>query len=126
MEASATIKYVRLSPQKARLVIDLIRGKKAAEALSILGYAKSEHKGIKRLGHTKKRAAYDIAKALFSAIANAEQKSENVDVDELVVKKAFGDDGPRMKRIRPAPQGRAFRYQRRMSHITVVVEQPER
>ena len=125
MEASATIKYVRLSPQKARLVIDLIRGKKAAEALSILGYTKSEHKGIKRLGHTKKRAAYDIAKALFSAIANAEQKSENVDVDELVVKKAFVDDGPRMKRIRPAPMGRAYRYQRRMSHITVVVEQPE-
>jgi large subunit ribosomal protein L22 len=125
MEASATIKYVRLSPQKARLVIDLIRGKKAPEALSILGYAKSEHKGVKRLGHTKKRAAYDIAKALFSAIANAEQKSDNVDVDQLVVKKAYVDDGPRMKRIRPAPMGRAYRYQRRMSHITVVVEQPE-
>jgi large subunit ribosomal protein L22 len=125
MEASATIKYVRISPQKARLVIDLIRGKKAAEALNILGYAKAERTGIKRLGFTKKRAAYDIAKALFSAIANAEQKLDTVDVDELIVKKAYVNEGPRMKRIRPAPMGRAYRYQRRMSHITVVVEQPE-
>jgi large subunit ribosomal protein L22 len=125
MEASATVKYVRISPQKARLVIDLIRGKKAAEALNILGYAKAERTGIKRLGFTKKRAAYDIAKVLFSAIANAEQKSDAVDVDELVVKKAYVNEGPRMKRIRPAPMGRAYRYQRKMSHITVVVEQPE-
>ncbi len=125
MEASATVKYVRMSPQKARLVIDLIRGKKAAEALNILGYAKAERTGIKRLGFTKKRAAYDIAKVLFSAIANAEQKSDKVDVDELIVTKAYVNEGPRMKRIRPAPMGRAYRYQRRMSHITVVVEQPE-
>jgi large subunit ribosomal protein L22 len=125
MEASATAKYVRMSPQKARLVIDLIRGKRAAEALNILGYAKAERTGIKRLGFTKKRAAYDIAKVLFSAIANAEQKSDTVDVDELIVKKAYVNEGPRMKRIRPAPMGRAYRYQRRISHITVVVEQPE-
>ena len=95
MEARATVKYVRISPQKARLVIDLIRGKKAADALNILGYSKAEHKGIKRLGFTKKRAAYDIAKALFSAIANAEQKSDTVDVDDLVVKQAYVNDGPR-------------------------------
>ena len=126
MEARATVKYVRMSPQKARLVIDLIRGKNAADALNILGYSKAEHKGIKRLGFNKKRASHDIAKALFSAIANAEQKSDTVDVDDLVVKQAFVNEGPRMKRIRPAPQGRAYRYQRRMSHITVVVEQPER
>jgi large subunit ribosomal protein L22 len=126
MEARATVKYARMSPQKARLVIDLIRGKKAADALNILGYSKAEHKGVKRLGFTKKRAAYDIAKALFSAIANAEQKSDTVDVDDLVVKQAYINDGPRQKRIRPAPMGRAYRYQRRTSHITVVVEQPER
>jgi large subunit ribosomal protein L22 len=126
MEARATVKYVRASPQKVRLVVDLIRGKTAAEALGILGYAKAQRTGIKRLGFTKKRAAYDVAKVLFSAIANAEQKSDNVDVDELVVKEAYVNDGPRLKRVRPAPMGRAFRYQRRMSHVTVVVEQPER
>ncbi len=125
MEARATVKYARMSPQKMRLVIDLIRGKNAADALNILGYSKAEHKGIKRLGFTKKRATYDIAKALFSAIANAEQKSDTVDVDSLIVKQAYINDGPRLKRIRPAPMGRAYRYQRRTSHITVVVEQPE-
>jgi len=110
MEARATAKYIRMSPQKARLVVDLIRGKNAGEALNILRF-------------TKKRASHEIAKVLRSAISNAEQKSENVDVDRLVVSKAFVGDGPRMKRIRPAPQGRAFRYQRRMSHITLVVEE---
>ncbi len=125
MEARATAKYIRVSPQKARLVLDLIRGKKASEALNLLGYARTEAKGIKRLAYLKKRAAYDVAKVLFSAVSNAEQKSDAIDVDELVVTKAYVNDGPRMKRIRPAPMGRAFRYQRRMSHITVVVEQPE-
>jgi large subunit ribosomal protein L22 len=62
---------------------------------------------------------------LRSAIANAEQKAEHLDVDQLVVSKAYVNEGPRSKRIRPAPMGRAFRYQRRMSHITVVVESPE-
>jgi len=125
MEAQATAKYIRVSPQKARLVLDLIRGKKASEALNLLGYTRAERKRIKRLGYLKKRSAYDIAKVLFSAISNAEQKSDTVDVDELVVTRAYVNDGPRMKRIRPAPMGRAYRYQRRMSHITVVVEQPE-
>ncbi len=110
MEARATAKYIRLSPQKARLVIDLIRGKNAGEAMSILRF-------------TKKRATREIEKVLRSAISNAEQKSETVDVDRLVVSKAYVNEGPRMKRIRPAPMGRAFRYQRRMSHITVVVEE---
>ncbi len=113
MEARATSKYIRVSPQKARLVVDSIRGKNCGEAINILQF-------------TKKRVSHEVAKVLHSAIANAEQKSENVDVDRLVVSKAYVNDGPRMKRIRPAPQGRAFRYQRRMSHITVVVEQPER
>ncbi len=110
MEARATAKYIRMSPQKARLVIDLIRGKNAGEAMSILRF-------------TKKRATREIEKVLRSAISNAEQKSETVDVDRLVVSKAYVNEGPRMKRIRPAPMGRAFRYQRRMSHITVVVEE---
>jgi large subunit ribosomal protein L22 len=112
MEARATAKYIRVSPQKARLVVDLIRGKNAGEAISILQF-------------TKKRVAAEIEKVLRSAIANAEQKSENVDVDRLVVARAYVNDGPRAKRVRPAPMGRAYRYQRRMSHITVVVEEGE-
>ncbi len=110
MEARATTKYIRLSPQKARLVVDLIRGKNVNDAMSILRF-------------TKKGATREIEKVLRSAISNAEQKSEDVDVDELVVAKAYVNEGPRMKRIRPAPMGRAYRYQRRMSHITVVVEE---
>ena len=113
MEAKACSKYLRMSPQKARLVVDLIRGRDAGEALNILRF-------------TKKRATHEIEKVLRSAIANAEQKSDNVDVDRLVVSAAFVDDGPRLKRIRPAPMGRAYRYQRRTCHITVVVEESER
>ena len=112
MEARATAKFIRMSPQKARLVVDLIHGKSAGEAISILRF-------------TKKRAAPEIEKVLHSAISNAEQKSENVDVDRLVVARAYINEGPRVKRIRPAPQGRAFRYQRRMSHITLVVEEAQ-
>ncbi len=110
MEARATAKYIRVSPQKARLVIDLIRGKNAGEAINILRF-------------TKKGITHEVEKVLRSAIANAEQKSENVDVDRLVVSKAYVNEGPRVKRVRPAPMGRAYRYQRRMSHITVVVEE---
>jgi len=112
MHAMATVKYVRVSPQKARLVVDLIRGKNAGEAISILRF-------------TKKGITHEIEKVLRSAIANAEQKSDTVDVEQLVVSKAYVNEGPRQKRIRPAPMGRAYRYQRRTSHITVVVEQPE-
>ncbi len=112
MEARATAKYIRVSPQKARLVVDLIRGKNAGQAVNILRF-------------TKKRVSAEVAKVLRSAISNAEQKSENVDVDRLVVTRAYVNEGPRMKRIRPAPMGRAYRYQRRMSHITVVVEERE-
>jgi large subunit ribosomal protein L22 len=112
MEASATYKYVRISPQKARLVIDQIRGKSVSEAFSILNF-------------TKKRVTRDLEKILRSAVSNAEQKSENVDVDDLVVSRVFVNEGPRQKRVRPAPMGRAFRYQRRTSQITVVVEAPE-
>lgn len=110
MEATATVKYVRVSPQKARLVIDLIRGKNVGEAMSILRF-------------TKKRVTREVEKLLKSVISNAEQKSDGVDVDQLIVSKAFVNDAPRAKRIRPAPMGRAYRYQRRMSHITLVVEE---
>jgi large subunit ribosomal protein L22 len=110
MLAKATSKYLRMSPQKVRLVVDLIRGKSAGEALSILKF-------------TKKRVTREVEKVLLSAISNAEQKSDNVDVDRLWVASAYVNEGPRMKRIRPAPMGRAFHYQRRMSHITVAVEE---
>ncbi len=113
MEASATYKYVRISPQKARLVVDLIRGKSVSEAFSILNF-------------TKKRVTHDLEKILRSAVSNAEQKSEHLDVDDLVVSRVFVNEGPRQKRVRPAPMGRAFRYQRRTSSITVVVEAPEK
>jgi large subunit ribosomal protein L22 len=112
MEASATYKYMRISPQKARLVVDLIRGKSVSEAFSILNF-------------TKKRVTHDVEKILRSAVSNAEQKAEHLDVDDLVVSRAFVNEGPRQKRVRPAPMGRAFRYQRRTSTITVVVAAPE-
>ena len=113
MEASATYKHIRISPQKARLVVDLIRGKSVSQALSILNF-------------TKKRVTHDLEKILRSAVSNAEQKSEHLDVDDLVVSRIFVNEGPRQKRVRPAPQGRAFRYQRRTSSITVVVAAPEK
>jgi large subunit ribosomal protein L22 len=112
IEALAMARHVRLSPQKARLVVDLIRGQRAEDALQILHY-------------TRKRAARDIEKVLRSAIANAERKAddagESLDVDRLYVSRCFVNEGPRWKRIRPAPMGRAFRYQRRTSHIVVAV-----
>ena len=112
MEVKAEGRYVRVSPQKARLVVDLIRGRKAGDAITIL---QATNKGV----------APTVEKVLRSAIANAENRSADVDVDELVVSRAYVNEGPRMKRIRPAPMGRAFRYQRRMSHIVVTVGAPD-
>jgi large subunit ribosomal protein L22 len=109
-EARAKGKYLRTSPQKARLVVDLIRGKSADEARNILRF-------------TRKAAARDVEKVLESAIHNAENRFEDLDVDKLYVASAQVGDGPRMKRIRPAPMGRAYRYQRRMSHIVISVEE---
>ena len=109
MEARAEARYVRVSPQKVRLVVDMIRGRKAGDAITIL---QSTNKGI----------APTVEKVLRSAIANAENKSSDVDVDELVISSAHVNEGPRMKRIRPAPMGRAFRYMRRMAHIAITVE----
>jgi large subunit ribosomal protein L22 len=108
MQARATAKYIRGSAQKIRLVVDLIRGKNVSEALNILRF-------------TKKRCVKDVEKVLKSAIANAEQKEEGADVDNLYVSQAYVNEGPRMKRVRPAPMGRAYRIQRRMSHISVHV-----
>jgi large subunit ribosomal protein L22 len=112
IEAHALARHVRMSPQKARLVMDLIRGQRAQDALQTLRY-------------TPKRAAKHIEKVLRSAIANAERKGDDagapVDVDQLFVSQCFVNEGPRWKRLRPAPMGRAFRYQKRTAHLWVGV-----
>jgi len=108
MQAKAEARYIRVSPQKARLVVDLIRGQNAGAALTTLRT-------------TNKRIAPTVEKVLQSAIANATNKSTDVDVDQLVISEAYVHEGPRMKRVRPAPMGRAYRYQRRMSHIVIKV-----
>ena len=112
MEARAEARYIRISPQKARLVVDLIRGEQAGKAINILR-------------STNKQIAPTIEKVLRSAIANAENRSDDVDVDKLYVSEAFVNEGPRSKRIRPAPMGRAYRYQRRTAHIVVKVTQKD-
>ena len=110
METKAEDRYIRVSPQKARLVVDMIRGQKAGAAVTTLK-------------HVNKRIAPAVEKVLQSAIANAKNKSADVDVDNLVVSAAYVNEGPRMKRIRPAPMGRAYRYQRRMAHIVIKVKE---
>src|SRR5436305_3504139 len=114
MEFRAAANYVRVSPQKARLVLDLIKGRRVEDALNTLAF-------------TKKGIAPNVHKLLRSAIENAnyigQEKGLDVDVDNLYVKNAVANDGPRMKRIRPAPMGRAFRYQRRMAHIQIVLSE---
>jgi large subunit ribosomal protein L22 len=113
MQAKAEARYIRISPQKARLVVDLIRGQRAGEAITILKT-------------TNKRIAPTVEKVLRSAIANAENRNNDVDVDALIVTAAYVNEGPRQKRIRPAPMGRAYRYQRRTSHIVVAVGDKEK
>ena len=114
MEFRAAARFVRVSPQKARLVLDLIKGRRVEDALTTLAF-------------TKKRIAPDIEKLLRSALENANylsgEKGFDVDVDKLYVKHAIANDGPRMKRIRPAPMGRAYRYQRRISHMEIVLSE---
>ena len=114
IEGRATARYVRTSAQKAKLVMDLIRGRSVDHALAALRFS-------------GKRVAGDIAKVLRSAVANAEQKEGAAgDVDRMFVSRCYADQGPSMKRIRPAPMGRAFRIIKRTAHLTVhVVEQPE-
>src|SRR5436189_2460901 len=114
MEARASAKFLRGSPQKARLVIDMIRGKNVNQALAILRYS-------------NKRAALGIEKCVKSAIANANEAAEkanvSVDPDELWLKAAYVDQGPtkNRRRMRPAPQGRAYRERRHFCHVTVLV-----
>ncbi len=112
IQAQAIAHDVRMSAQKARLVIDLIRGQRAEDAVQILRF-------------TKKRAAHTIEKVLRSAIANAEhlagEAGESLDVDQLYVSECFVNEGIRWKRIRSAPFGRAYRYQKRTAHIVVKV-----
>src|SRR6201998_2818410 len=112
MEFRAEARYMRVSPQKARLVLDLIKGQKVEEARNTLLF-------------TKKRVASTVGKLLQSAIDNANflstEKGVDVDLDQLYVKRGIANDGPRMKRIRPAPMGRAFRYVRRIAHLEIVL-----
>jgi large subunit ribosomal protein L22 len=112
MQVKAEARYLRVSPQKARLVVDLIRGLQAGKALVTLRT-------------TNKRICPTVEKVLQSAIANATNRNEDVDVDRLFVSEAYVNEGPRMKRVRPAPMGRAYRYQRRMSHIVIKVTEKE-
>src|SRR5512135_2030562 len=115
IQGEATAKYVRTSAQKAGLVLDLIRGVHVNKALALLQFS-------------RKHVARDVAKVLRSAIANAQQKEGfGGDVDRLFVSACYADQGPTMKRIRPAPMGRAFRVVKRTAHLTVcVAERPEK
>jgi len=119
MEARASAKYLRGSAQKARLVVDMIRGKRLAEALAILQF-------------TNKRAAAGIEKCLRSAWANANEAAErnnvSLDPDDIFVKACYVDMGPtkHRRRVRPAPQGRAYREQRHFCHVTVLVASEEK
>ena len=112
MEFKAQTRFVRVSPQKARLVLELIKGRRVEDALNTLTF-------------NKKRIAAKVEKLLRSAVQNANymstEKNVDVDLDNLYVKHAVANDGPRMKRIRPAPMGRAFRYVRRIAHIEIAL-----
>ena len=109
MEFLAKLRFHQASPQKVRLVADLIRGRDVQAAADILHLS-------------KKAAARPLEKLLRSALANAQNRDESVDVDLLYVKEIFVDPGPTLKRLRPAPMGRAFRILKRQSHITIKLD----
>jgi large subunit ribosomal protein L22 len=109
VEVRAQLRFLRATPRKVRLVADLIRGKGVQDAVNILHL-------------TNKHAAKDLEKLLKSAIANAENRDEPVDVDRLFVKEVMVDGGPTMKRFRPAPMGRGFRVLKRSSHVTIKLD----
>ncbi|PIE57957.1 MAG: 50S ribosomal protein L22 [Desulfobulbus propionicus] len=109
METKAVAKYIRISPQKARLVADVIRGMDVESAITTLRFM-------------PKKAARILKKVVESAVANADQ-NDSIDVDTLYVKKVFIDGGPMLKRFRPRAQGRATKILKRTSHITVVVDE---
>jgi len=116
-EFRAEARFQRVSPQKAKLVLDLIKGRRVEDALQTVAF-------------TKKRVAPLVEKVLRSALENANylsgERGLDVDVDNLYVKMAVANEGPRLKRIRPAPMGRAFRYQRRISNILITVAEKKR
>ncbi|HNR14040.1 MAG TPA: 50S ribosomal protein L22 [Thermodesulfobacteriota bacterium] len=109
MEAKAVVRYIRISPRKARYVADLIRGKRVEDALNTLSF-------------TTRKASRIVSGVLKSALANAGQ-NESVDVDTLYVKSILVDEGPMMKRFRPRAMGRAARIRKRTSHITVILDE---
>ncbi len=109
MEVTARHRYLQTSPQKVRLVVDQIRGKGVQDAANILDLS-------------KKAVARPLRKLLRSAIANAENRDDQLDVDQLFVKEIFVDGGPTLKRIRPQPMGRAFRILKRQSHVTIKLD----
>ena len=111
MEARAQARFVRVTPMKARRVVDLIRGLPAADAQAVLRFAPQD-------------ASEPVGKVLDSAIANA-TNNHNLNPDSLVVSEAYVDEGPTMRRFRPRAQGRAYRIRKRTSHITVVLESVE-
>jgi large subunit ribosomal protein L22 len=111
VESRATTKYLRIAPRKMRLVVDMIRGQRIEQALGILEF-------------TTKRAARLVAKTVKSAVANAET-TQNVDVDQLYVKRAYVDEGPTLKRFIPRAHGRATSIAKRTSHVTIVVDERE-
>ena len=117
MEAKASARFVRVTPMKARRVVNLIRGKQAEEALAILKFA-------------PQAASEPVYKIVASAVANARQKATHQGLpfreEELLISEAFVNEGPTMKRIQPRAQGRAYRINKRTSHITVVVATPEK
>ena len=110
MESKAILKYAKITPRKARRVIDLIRGKRASDALVSLRFMPY-------------RGAQFIEKLLKSAMANAEQKNSHVDIDKLKVKEALVDQGPVMKRMEPRAMGRSNMIRKRTSHITIVLSE---
>ena len=113
VESIARVRHIRVTPQKARRVVDLVRGKNAQEALAILKFA-------------PQAASEPVFKLVASAIANARVKADNENLrlneDELVIARAFVDEGATLKRFRPRAQGRAFRINKRTSHITIVLQ----
>jgi large subunit ribosomal protein L22 len=112
MEARARARYIRVTPMKARRVVDLIRGKAATEAQAVLRFA-------------PQAASVPVGKVLDSAIANAAHNFNHTDIDNLYVIEAYVDEGPTLKRFQPRAQGRAYRIRKRTSHITVVVGSKE-
>jgi large subunit ribosomal protein L22 len=109
--ARASARYLRVSPRKARRIVDIVRGTKATEALDVLRF--DEH-----------AASEDVYKVVASAVANAEH-NQQLDRESLWITEAFVDEGPTLKRFRPRAQGRAYRIRKRTSHVTVVVESRE-